>query len=209
MSTIPPGDVDAAMPLVVQPDKVARLLDFPLPMADDLQWKVEEAIRQAQGTVVAYLGQSITPRQVTLQHRWPHLLGWGLPDDDVRDFTAAPELDGSGALTGYYTLTYTTGLDAATDPALAPIRDYVVAAAMNAPTLIRVWQQTATARGPAKTVSAEGQSITYSDATLGGGGTAGSGLPGALLALSSLDGFKVPPVWQRPSERIDRPWGRR
>ena len=159
---------------------------------------IESAISDAISDVEGYLGRSILPRQYVVQHCWP-LTGWGdaawefePADEPVRSIVSAvPETVGDPPVaTGYYTVTYTAGLDCR-DPDKAPILRYIKAAAMNDPTVIRMWQTSTNTRGQVMNVSAEGQAITYQALSAGGGGTPGSQAPGALPTLNSLDRWKI------------------
>lgn len=154
-----------------------------------------DAILDAQSDVEAYLGRAISPVTLIQAGCYPYADGWRLDsgDEDVLTVLAADaEVDvDTGAPTGLFTVTFTVGLDVVNDPTLRPIRRYVLAHAMNSPEVLRYWKSATKARGDVKTVSAEGQSITWSDATLGGGGDAGSGKPGALPTLASLDRWRL------------------
>src|SRR5690606_8618469 len=134
-----------------------------------------DAIRDAMVDVEAYLGRPITPRTVTETRLWPNLFGgWTLRHDDILEvISAEPETTAEGQATGYYTVTYTYGMAAVSDPGLGAIRRYVTAAAMNSPAVTALWRTVTGAVGDIRSVSAEGQSVSYGPATLGGGGTAG------------------------------------
>lgn len=199
--TVPSVDVDDAVPLIVHPEKVARRLKLPLPLDADTTWLISNAIRTAQGRVRTYLRRPITPQQVTITGLYPWVDGWQLPDRDARAITSTAETDSNGQLTGYYTVTYTTGLDAATDLDLFPIRDFVLLSALNDPEVLRFWrQQNPTTTREITSSSADGQSISYKPSTLGGGGAAGSATPGALPDLTGLNEWQVRHigVFQRP-----------
>lgn len=157
---------------------------------------VVEAIRDAQDDVVAYLGVPITPTVRVAHGCYPYVNGWSLPDGDllIDVVSVTPETypEDSTQVTGLFTVTYRTGLDAANDPELRPIVRYVRAHALNSPEFTRLWKTATGAQGEIRNVSAEGQSISFTAATLGGGGgKAGSGEPGALPSLASLDRWRV------------------
>jgi hypothetical protein len=205
-----PAPEDAPF-LVVHPEIVGRRAGFTLPLTEDDRFAIEQAILDAQGTVQGYLRRPIQPTEVTVTGLYPDPWGygrWDLPDPDARDIVAEPELS-SGLATGLYTVTYTTGLDVATDPALEPIRRFIVAAALNAPEVLRRWQLVTAGSRTVKSVSVDGQAITYGDATQGGGGAAGSGAPGALPKLGSLSQWRRRSVYQRRGYFVtlgSRPW---
>jgi hypothetical protein len=156
-----------------------------------------EAIQDAQADVVGYLGRAIVPteyEETGVGSTWTGEWDLAPLDEPVLEvLSATPELAADGVTpTGYYTVVYRAGIDAAdtTDASLHPIRRYVRAHALNSPEVTKLWQSTG-GKGEVRSVSAEGQSISYGPATLGGGGEAGSGVPGALPKLSSLDFWRV------------------
>jgi hypothetical protein len=189
--------------LVVAPEYVARRArpPLPLPLSEDDRETIIDAILDAQADVVAYLGQPITPTTRTATGVYPYADGWHLPEDDAVVVSVTAETDDENTPTGYYTLTYTTGLDAANDPDLRPIRRYVLAHAMNSSAFTDLWRASTGAKGEVKSLSAEGQSVSFAAATLGGGGDAGSGKPGSMPTLASLDLWRVAGrrVYQAPS----------
>jgi hypothetical protein len=197
------GTVDVDTGPVVTADEVARRLRLPLPLSDADRALLEDAVEDATADVEAYLGRPIRPQLATEAGVWPAhdghwlLQGWPL----ISVVSATAETDTSGYPLGTYTVTYLYGLDAADDPALAPIRRYVVAAAMNDPQVLMVWRQRVpeTAR-TISSLSVEGQTVAYTPATLGGGGAAGTQVPGALPNLKSLSRWRVAGrrVFQRP-----------
>lgn len=71
---------------------------------------------------------------------------------------------------------------------------------MNNPTLLAYLVRTGGGRGEIKSVnvSTEGQakSVTYSSLSYGGGGDAGSGVPGALPSITTLD------TWRKRNRRV-------
>lgn len=209
-----PGTLTAAVStlpgvaLIVTADYIARRLGLPRPLSADDQWTVEEAITEAQSDVEAYLGRAITPTQYTETGLWKAFDGSYLltywPLVDIVSETAETDPD-TAQLLGTWTVVYTAGLDAANDPLLAPIRRYVVAAAMNSPSVTDLWEAAQPSAGRVVTsVSAEGQSVSYANTSPAGGqiGPAGSGSPGALPLLSSLDRWRIAGrrVFQRRGE---------
>lgn len=85
--------------------------------------------------------------------------GWNLEGGDVIEVLTAVAEERDGQPTGYYSVTYLAGLDARTRPDLAPIRRWVAAAAQVHPAVRRL--TSAADRREARTVSAEGQSVSY------------------------------------------------
>ncbi len=158
-----------------------------------------DAITDAQADVEGYLGRVIMPTQFTETGCWAMYGGYDLIplDEPVRSIdTAVAETAGSPPYdTGYFTVTYTAGLDC-TEADKRPILRYVTAHAMNDPQVLRVWEQVTGGHGAITSVSAEGQSISYGAVNFGGGGLAGSGVPGALPSLPSLD------RWRRAGRRV-------
>lgn len=181
-----------------------------------------DAILEAQSDVIAYLGRPITPTMYVEPHRYAYYDGWILeaaPDEPLIEIVSAvPELGPTGAPTDYFTVTYTAGIDARTDPSLEPIRRYVRVHALNSPDFTRMWKVATKAEGEVRSLSAEGQSVSFAPATLGGGGgKPGSGEPGSLPTLGSLDRWRVAGrrAYQAPTRTLspwdtwdggDRPW---
>lgn len=177
--------------------------------AAELVTAIGDAIADAEADVEGYLDRPITPQQRTATGQWPLLSGWQLPDDDpVRAIiSTTPETFPDGTLTGTFTVVYEIGLDYKNDPACRPIRRYVIAAAMNSPQLLQYLTRTAQVARAVKSisVSTEGQSktTTYGDVSYGGGGAAGSGAPGALPSIKSLEGWSL--AGRRVHQAPDRP----
>lgn len=182
--------------LVVTPESVAVRAKMPLPLTPEQRETITDAILDAQADVVAYLGRDLLPVEVTETDLW----SWGA--DDTWDFKALGDeplvrvlrivaQETGGVPNGYFTVTYLRGLDAAHDAALHPIRRYITAHAMNSPEFTSMWKVATRAQGDVKSLSAEGQSVSFTTPTLGGGGDAGSGKPGALPTLGSLDRWRL------------------
>jgi hypothetical protein len=199
--------VETGRVLVISVDDVARRLGLTRPVSADTAWLIEQAILDAQADVSAYLGRPIIPTEFTESGLWPNADGtWlvcNLPLIAVISVVA--DVDPvSFAAVGTYTVTYTAGLDVAADPALAPIRRYLMAAVLNSADVIRLWRAAAPAAGRvAKSLTAEGQSISYENVTPAGGDPAkpGADTPGALPSLKSIDRWRVANrrLYQRPT----------
>lgn len=186
--------------LVVTPETIAARAKIPLPLAPDDRDVIRDAILDAQADVVAYLGRPITPTTYVERDRYAWPQGWDLvsaPDEPLIDVVSAvPQLDTYNAPTGYFTVTYVAGIDAKHDAALSPIRRFVKAHALRSGDVELLWKRVVQPAGTIKNVSAEGQSVTYDTPTLGGSneGTAkgaGSGAPGSLPTLASLDRWRL------------------
>lgn len=187
---------------------LAERLDITAPSERVLR-KLDRAIADAVADVWAFVGP-ILPHEVTETGKWPLATGWDLEEAPRRIISTTAETFDGTTLTGTFTVVYEAGRDWRTDPDLEPIRRYVMAAAENTPSVLRLWQETTGARGPIKTVSTEGQSVSYGDVTRGGGGAAGSGAPGSMPLLASLAGFKQPGVYQGKTRGVlpGRAWMR-
>jgi hypothetical protein len=188
---LPYVDLPDAPELVVTPEYIAKKAGVTLPLTEDQREIILDAILDAQADVEAYLGRAIVPTIYTESGRYDDGSGrWNLtPLDEpvIEVISNTPDVV-YGDLTGTFTITYRAGLNAKDDQALRPIRRYVAAAAMNSPEFVRMWKTATGAKGEIKSVTTEGQSISYATATLGGGG---KGQPGDLPKLSSLDRWRL------------------
>lgn len=161
---------------------------------------VEAAIQDAVDDVEAYLGRAITPQTYVEQHRWPVWGGWELTplDRPVRSITSAVPETVDGDPTGYYTVTYVAGMDCATERDKRPILRYLTAAVLSDPAVVRLWTRLRSDPRQVTGVNVEGQGVTFATPRqeLGGGDAKpGSGEPGALPTLKSLD------RWRRAGRR--------
>jgi hypothetical protein len=181
------------MPLPVTPEELADRLG--IASSEHSHKRVlEGAIRDAMADVEAYLGRVIVPTEFTETGRYDVGTGWNLTPQDhpVRSIVSvvAETVGDPPVPTGYFTVTYLAGIDC-TEPKYRPILRYITAHAMNDPAVVRLWEQFSSGARTITSVSAEGQSVTYGAASLGGGGAAGSGAPGALPTKASLDRWRV------------------
>jgi hypothetical protein len=185
-------------PLVVDVDDVARQLKLDTPVDSDTAETLRQAILDAQADVEAYLNRPIVPVLQTARNLWPSITGWQIDDDVISIVSATPETypDG-GTATGLFTVTYYAGLDARNDPTLRPIVRYVTAAAKNDAAVVDIWREQVRPRGAMTSISTDGQSASFAAPTLGGGGEAGSGSPGALPKIDALYPWKRGAVFQR------------
>lgn len=189
--------------LIIQADTVARLAGLPRPLSTDDQWRVEQAILDAQSDVTAYLGQPITPLLATENGLYPQSAYLSLTDRRqwllsnvpvIEVLTAEPEGLEPFPI-GTYTVTYTYGLNVVTDPLMEPVRRWIRASVLASPEVSAVYATSIGSGGRVVTsVSAEGQSISYGAVQVPAAavaGTAGSGAPGSPPLLSTLDRWRV------------------
>lgn len=204
---LPYVDLPEVPDLVVSPETLAKKAKIPLPLSEEDREQIIECIRDAQADVAGYLGRAIMPTTYTETGRSDFGGQWDLTplDDPIIDVVSAVPEESEGQPTGWFTITYIAGLNAKDDPALRPILRYVTAHAMNSPEFVLLWKTATSAKGDIKSTTTEGQSISYDKATLGGGGAAGSGAPGALPALASLDFWRRRSVFQRKTVHRE-PW---
>lgn len=191
--------------LIIQADTVARLAGLPRPLDADTQWRVEQAILDAQSDVTAHLGQPITPLVATESGLWPQSASLSLTDRRqwvlcntpvIEILTAEPEtLDPFPV--GTYTVSYTYGLNVVTDPQMAPVRRWITASVLASPAVAAIYavsDPTGSGGRLVNSLSAEGQSVSYGAVKVPAAataGAAGSGAPGAVPLLSSLDRWRV------------------
>lgn len=184
---LPYVDLPEDPTLVVSPESLATSAGMTLPLTGTQREIITEAILDAQSDVRAYLGRAILPTVYTESGRYDDGTGrWNLtPLDEpvIEVLTVTADLI-HDAPSGTFTITYRAGLNAQLDPALSPIRRYIKAAALNSPGFTRLWRTATSAKGEVRSLTTEGQAISYAPATLGGGGP---GQPGELPKLSSLD----------------------
>lgn len=192
---LPSVDLPEDPGLLVSPEKLAVKAGIPLQLTEDQREVITDAILDAQADVEAYLGRAIFPT-IGVEHScWPWPQGWqikGNADEPLIRVLAAEAEYADGQPTGYFTVTYLYGLDPAADRALRPIIRFVTAHAMNSAPFTDLWKKVTKAKGEIRSVSAEGQSVSWSPASLGGGGgKAGDGSPGSLPTLTSLDRWRL------------------
>lgn len=190
-----PVDLPEDDRLVISPETLAVSIKMPLPLDDAQRETLTQAILDAQDDVYAYLGQPITPQEFTQSGLWPLDDEWLLTahgDGDVVKITAiVGENDPDGVPLGTFTVTYLAGIDARNGAEYGPIRRYIKAHAANSPEVTRLWRAVVNPEKTIKSSSTQGQSVSYEVPTLGGGGSAGSGNPGALPTIGSLSRWKV------------------
>lgn len=189
--------------LIIQADTVARLAGLTRPLSDDDQWLVEQAILAAQADVTAYLGQPITPLIATENGLYPQYATLSLSDSRQWVLARGPliEILTTDAETVYpfptgtYTVTYTYGLNVVTDPQLAPVRRWITASVLASPELSSLYATSDPVGSRlVSSLSAEGQSVSYGAVKVPAAsvaGAAGSGAPGSVPLLSSLDRWRV------------------
>lgn len=187
--------------MVISPEALAVKAGMDLPLTESQREVITDAILDAQADVQAYLGRSLFPVERIDYERFPWDDGWNLDSGDetvIRIISTTPEYQ-SGTLTGTYTVKYIVGLDVANDPALRPIHRYIVAHALNSDSFLRMWRTATNDEGTVRSLSAEGQSVSFTPTTFGaaaGGVKAGDKTPGALPSLSSID------FWRHAGRRV-------
>lgn len=201
---LPYVDLPEVPDLIVSPETLARKAKIPLPLSEEDREQIIECIRDAQADVVGYLNRAIVPSPYTETGRYDVGGQWNLTplDDPIIEITSVIAETSGGQPTGLFTIAYTAGLDAKNDPALSPIRRYVTAAAMNSPEFTLLWKTATKAKGDIKSVTTEGQSISYDKPTLGGGG---KGQAGEIPSLDSVGFWRRLSVYQRKTEHR-APW---
>lgn len=191
--------------LVVDPDEIARLLRIPLPLAEADHWVIEQAIRYAQVDVESYLGRPITVREFVEHGREERCGGWRLSESPVLEIVSAtPE----PAPSCTWTVTYRAGLDVPNDRRFAPIVRYVREHAMWGELVQGLQRRLNLAdTRTAKSISVTGQSVTYERVHDSSAAKPGSGVPGSLPTLESLDRWRVRGrrVYQRETQHWE-PW---
>lgn len=190
-----PIDLPEDDTLCVSPESLAEWMGVPLPLTAARRRVLRQALDDAQTDVRAYLGQPVMPERYIERG----VSGWGERwtltahgDTTVQQvLSVEPEADPVLGGLDTFTITYLAGLNARDDVSCSPIRRYIKAHAANLPEATRLWREAAQPADTVKSLSAEGQSVTYESATLGGGGAAGSGNPGALPTAKSMDAWRV------------------
>lgn len=198
------------MTLVVTPEEVARRLGLEQPLDEHDLWLVEEAIRDAQADLEAYLGRPVTAQTYTETHMLPVGGGYDLtywPVIEIVSTTAETDPD-TGMPTGYFTVVYRAGLDGVADPELAPIRRFVRTHAMYSETVQGLFRRLAPeAARKVSSLGVEGQNVTYVDAYATSANASELGLPGGLPTFKSCDRWRLAGrrVYQGPTRSQD-PW---
>lgn len=190
-----PVDLPEDDRLVVSPEELADEIEMPLPLDARKRRILTKAILAAQSDVVAYLGRPVMPRQYTETGVWPWGDEWQLTahgdDPVVRIVSTTPETDPVLGALDTFTVIYLAGINARDNEEYEPIRRFIMAHAANSNSVVRLWREVVNPAKVIKSSSTSGQSVSYEIPTLGGGGAAGSGAPGALPTLKSLDTWRV------------------
>jgi len=208
-------DLPVRADLVTSPEDLAVRLGIPLPLTTGQRYDLTLALQDAQDDTVAYLGRPIMPQVFTERRAWPYGGGvQALAEQPVWEVLSETEETDGGTPTGYWTVTYTAGLDVRADARLRPILRVVRAAAMNHDLAVALWRiagagaaTDGTGARQVTSLSAEGQSVGFSLTRPGGvtpGGT-GSGtetVVGAPVAWKSIDRWSL--VGKRVFQRSGR-----
>jgi choline dehydrogenase-like flavoprotein len=192
-----PLDLPVRDDLVVSPETLAVKLGVPLPLTAEQRAALIDALLDAQTDVRAYLGRPILPQVVTERRSWPPG-GWLFVEQPVLEVLTETEvLDENSQPTGYWDVTYLAGLDARSDERLRPIRRVVLAQAAQQDAAVRLWSTAGagaatdgTGAKRVRSVSAEGQSVSYTYATPDSGGGGDKGGVGGPVRWSSIDSWR-------------------
>ena len=192
------------MPHVVTAEQIARKFRMELPLTPEMQSYIEEHIEDAEGDVQGYLRRPLTARTETLEGLLPR------PGGDLDDWKTWPQavaqFDDHVTVDSYvvnaedaeaFDVTFKVGLDVANDPELRPIKRWVIAAACEALRNAPEFAEAEVARR-VRTVSADGQSVTYDTPSQSGGSDGGGRLPGAPPPIDTLSQWRRTSVYTRP-----------
>ena len=196
--------------LVVPAEQLAaKIGGIPVPLSTAHSATLTDALLDAQTDVEAYLGRPVIPTLYTEADRWAYDgANWNLSmlaDEPFVGIVSVTPQVVDGVVSPYFTVAYLAGIDARTDPVLRPIRRFVMLHAMNSPDVVRLWKTVTKAVGEVRSESADGQSVSYTAATLSGSATTGTKpgdlTPGSLPTLGSLDRWRVAGrrVYQAPT----------
>jgi hypothetical protein len=207
--TEPAAPLIDVCPLVIPVERIATHLGLTEPLDAATTEVIATAIYNAQAEVEGYLGRPITPTVFVQTGCIAYSDGWHLSESKVISIdSVVPENDPvNGQPTGTYTVTYTAGIDAS-QPIYLPIRRYVESTALRDGEISRIWQEIQGKKAQrVRSVSVEGQSISYEYLTPGGveslaSSRAGSGpgLTAGAPTLKSLDRWRLAGrrAFQRP-----------
>lgn len=185
--------------LVTSPESIATRLGMPLPITVSQREILSDVILDAQAAVEAYLGRPIIPATYVDRRIWPSGGRWVLSQSPVLDVVSeVEEVDENSAGTGYWLVTYRAGLDVRGDPQYGPIMRVLRAHAVEHPESIRLWRTvghgSAAGDRRTKTLSAEGQSVTYEftgfDGTAESSRAVGASVGGPVL-WASIDRWRT------------------
>jgi hypothetical protein len=181
--------------LIVSPETLGDSIGMPLPLSPAQRKTLTQAILDAQDDVVGYLGQPLMPQQFVQTGVWAWGDEWPLTaHGDIpvsRILSTVPETDVLGGPGDTWTITYLAGINARDGAEYSPIRRFVRLHAANSGDVTRLWRSVVNPEKVIKSSSTSGQSVSYEVPTLGGGGAAGSGIPGALPTRTSLDHWRI------------------
>ncbi|MGW0485753.1 hypothetical protein [Nonomuraea sp. NPDC003214] len=183
----------------VTAEQVAIRAGLSLPVDEGMLPVLAEAIASGYRTAAGYLMRPAKPTEFTQRGVAAGPYGWLLDQDPVLEIVSAVPEVVDGYPTGRWTVVYRAGLDPDGDPSYgAALTEYVIAHAAESGPVQRL-AQAAGARLH-KSVSVEGQAVTYesSRASAGSGAGSGSGVAGAPPTLDSLSPWRVVAVAQRP-----------
>lgn len=197
-----PVDLPIVPDMILSPEALAVYLGIALPITAEQRAVLVDAIRDAQADVEGYLGRAVTPRLVAERRCWPAvssdlaLTGWTLREQPVIALVSEVEEFDGDFQTGYWTVTYWAGLDARTDPELRPIRRLALAQAATQPNAEALWRSVGSGAlvgvgKRVKSLSAEGQAVSYEHLNAVGGSTSNAGTVGGPPTWASIDRWRV------------------
>lgn len=202
--------------MAADPEDLAVALGISLPITGTQRDTLAVVLADAQADVEGYLGRPIVPTLITERRCWPAVGGWRLAEQPVVSIVAELEEIEAGIPSGYWTVHYWAGLDTRGDPRLRPVRRVLLAHAATQPAADALWRTVGGGAGAGgkriKSVSAEGQSVSYDYLSAAGGfvappgsratgGAAGGPHPvGGPVLWSSIDRWRLAGrrVYQRP-----------
>lgn len=173
--------------LVIAPEKLATKLGIDNPSPSQLE-TITDHILDCQGDVVAYLNRDLFPYEATLPGIYPRP---GFPLDHWKAWPAARVYDDTVAVVssvantdGTFDVTFKVGLDGPNDER---VRRYVKAHAFQS---VLNDANAGLGKRQVTSVSAEGQSISYSD------GSVAEGAAGALPNITTLAALRRRAVYR-------------
>lgn len=189
---------------VVTVESIRIRLGLPEPLDSATSARIEDSIASAEARVLSFLNrESLEAVEVTLQGLtadplWPTTdkRAWPQAKAHFADRFRVLSHEANADNADLFDVTFLVGLDVAGDPELAPIRAFIkedVVAVLIADPLF------AAVSRPVSSVSADGQSVTYTSPP-GDAGAAGAG-----LSLASLRRWRRLSIGQPPATRL-APW---
>lgn len=212
-----PLDLPTRADLALSPEDIAVRLGIALPITAEQRYQLSLAILDAQEEVAGRLSRAILPQIITERRPWSAARGLEyLAEQPVWDLLTEVEESVDGVPTGYWVTTYIGGMNVRADARLRPILRVLRALAMNHDLALALWKTVGagaaidgTGARVVKSVSAEGQSISYDTVRPGGAVTGDAALVGAPIPWSTIDRWNLTgkKVFQRSTRRAASPIG--